>query len=200
MDILENLKQNFNSHVSFQEKRPGIMQVLAPLYHEDGDMVDIFLDMPKTPDAPIRITDHGLTLMRLSYCYDVETPAKRRVLDRILSENGVDEENGRFFIDSEPERLYPAILQFAQTIAKVTNMQSFKREIMYNHRGVNDTLNNLARDHPRLGTVVRTTSDKTTFLRRRLDHELEHLVRSFPRFSPILAYRRDDKTNLLFFH
>ena len=130
MELLESLKADFNNHVSFREKRPGIMQVVAPLFHEDGDMIDIFLDLPASENAPVRISDHGLTLMRLSYSYEIDTPTKRKILDRILAENGVQEDRGRFYIETAPERLYPAMLQFAQTVAKVSNMQAFKREVI----------------------------------------------------------------------
>jgi len=130
MELLESLKADFNSHVAFREKRPGILQVVAPLFHEDGDMIDIFLDLPASGNTPIRISDHGLTLMRLSYSYDIDTPTKRKVLDRILSENGVTEDRGRFYIETAPEHVYPALLQFAQTVAKVSNMQAFKREVV----------------------------------------------------------------------
>jgi hypothetical protein len=130
MDILESLKLEFNSHIRFRERRPGIVQVLAPLFHEDGDMVDIFLDLPKSHRDPIRITDHGMTLMRLSYVYEVYKPTKRKILGRILSENGVAETNGRLHIESTVEHLYPTLLQFAQTVAKVSNMQVFKREVV----------------------------------------------------------------------
>lgn len=130
MQVLDNLRTEFNHHIAFREKRPGIVQVIAPLFHEDGDMLDIFIDLPKGDLAPIRVSDHGLTLMRLSYSYDVETPARQKVLARILSENGVSEERGRFYIETTTDRLYPALLQFAQTIAKVSSMQAFKREII----------------------------------------------------------------------
>lgn len=132
MEILESLRSEFNSHVAFREKRPGIMQVLAPLFHEDGDMIDIFIDLPANSSAPIRISDHGLTLMRLSYSYNIETPMKRKVFGRILSENGISEDRGRLFLETTQEGLYPALLQFAQTVAKVSNMQAFKREIVEN--------------------------------------------------------------------
>jgi hypothetical protein len=132
MDFLENLKSEFNHHVSFRERRRGIVQLLAPLFHEDGDMVDIFLDLPDSPSQPIRVSDHGMTLMRLSYSYDVDTPTKRRILDRVISENGLAEDRGRLFIDTTPEHLYPTVLQFAQTVAKVSNMQAFKREVVQN--------------------------------------------------------------------
>jgi hypothetical protein len=35
-------------------------------------------------------------------------------------------------MDVNPESLYPAILQFAQTIAKVSSMQLYKREVIQN--------------------------------------------------------------------
>jgi len=44
MNILDILSQQFNAQVALHEKRPGIQQLFAPLFHEDGDMMDIFLD------------------------------------------------------------------------------------------------------------------------------------------------------------
>lgn len=35
-------------------------------------------------------------------------------------------------METVPERIYPSLLQFAQTAAKVSNMQVFKREIIQN--------------------------------------------------------------------
>jgi hypothetical protein len=122
MDIKELLKTEFNRHVTFRERRPGILQVVAPLYHEDGDMVDIFLDLPKSESAPIRISDHGLTLMRLSYSYELEGPTKRKIFERILAENGLSEDRGRLYLETRPEQIYPALLQFAQTVAKVSRL------------------------------------------------------------------------------
>ena len=127
---LESLRQQFNGHVAFRERRPGVLQVLAPLFHEDGDMVDIFLDEPPNGTEKIRVTDHGMTLMRLTYSYDLDTENKQRIFNRILSENRIQEHDGRLFIETEPDRLYPAILHFAQTVAKVCRMQFFKREVI----------------------------------------------------------------------
>ena len=132
MEILETLKSEFNNHVSFRSKRPGIVQVLAPLFHEDGDMLDIFIDLPADPSKPIRISDHGLTLMRLSYSYELDTPTKQKVFTKIITENGVSEDRGRLYIETKPEGVYPALLQFAQTVAKVNNLQAFKREVVQN--------------------------------------------------------------------
>src|SRR5271165_3947822 len=89
MTGLDLLKQQFNGHVAFRERRPGVLQVLAPLFHEDGDMVDIFLDEPVDGSGKVRIGDHGLTLMRLTYTYDLDTDNKQRIFSRILSENRI---------------------------------------------------------------------------------------------------------------
>jgi Domain of unknown function DUF1828 len=86
---LDLLKQQFNGHVAFRERRPGVLQVLAPLFHEDGDMVDIFLDEPVNGSGKVRIGDHGLTLMRLTYTYDLDTENKQRIFNRILSESRI---------------------------------------------------------------------------------------------------------------
>jgi len=117
--------------VKLNEKRPGIFQLFAPLYHADGDMMEIFLLQSPNGSDFIRVCDFGLTLMRLSYSYDIDTVNKEKILNHILIENRISNENGNFFIDVKPESLYPAIMQFAQTLAKVINMRLFKREIIH---------------------------------------------------------------------
>jgi len=134
MNTVELLREQFNSRVSVREKRPGVFQLIAPLFHEDGDMMDIFLDMPKNGAAKavegLRVSDHGLTRMRLSYTFDIDTPNKERIFRRILAENGVSEENGVLFIEATPDTLSTALLQFSQAVSKVCNMRYFKREVL----------------------------------------------------------------------
>lgn len=134
MKAVELLREQFNSHVVVREKRPGVLQLIVPLFHEDGDMMDVFLDVLQgdsiSADQKIRITDHGLTMMRLSYTFEIDTPNKERILHRILAENGVTEEDGEFSIEATPESLYSTILQFSQAISKICNMRYFKRELL----------------------------------------------------------------------
>lgn len=97
-------------------------------------MIDIYLDIPREFEVngtkAIRISDHGMTLMRISYSFEIDTPNKERIFRRILAENGVQEENGAIFLDAKVDSLYPAILQFAQAVSKVCNMRLFKREVL----------------------------------------------------------------------
>lgn len=36
MTILDVLNRQFSAHISLHEKRPGVQQLFAPLFHEDG--------------------------------------------------------------------------------------------------------------------------------------------------------------------
>jgi hypothetical protein len=130
MTPLESLIDGFQGRLSFREKRPGILQIIAPIFHEDGDMIDVFID-ERNSDAPyVRITDGGLTLMRLSYTFDVDTPNKQKILNRILAENQVELQNGEVVMYSGRESLFPSFLAFAQVIAKVTSLGFLKRQVI----------------------------------------------------------------------
>jgi hypothetical protein len=124
------LSDGFNGQVKLRQKRPGVMKLLLPMFHEDGDMLDIFLQT--LPDGRIRVSDHGLTLMRLSYGYDIDTGNKERIFRRILRENQVADDAGNLHLDVEPAQLYAAVLHFGQTVAKVCNMGLYRREVIAN--------------------------------------------------------------------
>jgi len=125
--IIQHIKHQFNNRVDLYEKRRGIFQLIAPFYHEDGDMFDIFIE---EKDDKIIISDYGMTLMRLSYEYEIDTPNKEKIFSKIISENLAKEINGKIFIESTQENIYQSILQFSQAIAKVSNMRLYKREVI----------------------------------------------------------------------
>ena len=128
-EYLDMLAKQFNDRVRFEEKRPGVFQFIAPFYHEDGDMLEIYLERIEG-NGKIKISDHGMTIMRLSYEYDIDTPNKKRIFEKILSENNLKEKDGRIFLESDIGILYPSVMQFAQVVGKVSNMRLFKREVI----------------------------------------------------------------------
>jgi hypothetical protein len=128
MNYLDIIKSEFNNKVSFYEKRPEIYQLICPLYHEDGDMVDIYLK--KIDKNRIRISDYGMTVMRLSYTYDLNTENKMKIFNQVICENNIQVDNGVLFFDSDIANLFSSIMHFSQVTAKVSNMKYFKREII----------------------------------------------------------------------
>ncbi len=130
MTAQEVLTQGFSGQIFLREKRPGISQIIAPIFHEDGDMIDIFLDQRSGNIETLKLTDNGLTLMRLSYSFDIDTPNKRKILTRILNENGIAEDAGELSLVATSSNLSARFLHFSQVIAKVTSLQFLKRQVI----------------------------------------------------------------------
>ena len=112
----------------FYERRTGAVQLIIPILHEDGDMVDIYLQDSPLGENHVRICDFGLTLMRLSYTYEISTDTRQRIFDSILINNGVANDDGNLYVDVAIGRLNEGILQFAGCAQKVCNMRYWSRE------------------------------------------------------------------------
>lgn len=126
-DILDYIKSSFNNRINIREKRPGIYQLIMPLYHEDGDMIDIFIENKK---GEYYLCDYGLTLMRLSYSYEIDTPNKESIFQKILSENKLEEIDGNIRYKTKKETLYSDIMHVSQAFMKIGSMRYFKREVV----------------------------------------------------------------------
>ncbi len=128
-EYLDRIREEFHNRVCFTQKRRGLYQLIAPFYHEDGDMYDLFIEEAPA-GQPVRLTDKGLTLMRLSYSYDVDTPNKERIFRQILREHDVQENDGELFMISSHDRTYETIMRFTRAITAITNMALYRREVV----------------------------------------------------------------------
>lgn len=126
--IIEHIKRDFNGRVSIKQKRPGIYQIFLPLYHEDGDMIDLFIK--PIDENRFILSDYGLTLQRLSYSYDIDTPNKESILQKILLENSLTEQEGNINLETTADTVYTDILHITNVFSKVGSMRFFKREII----------------------------------------------------------------------
>ena len=118
------------SGLDFYERRPGNYQLIIPILYEDGDMVDIYLADSPQGEGYVRICDFGMTLMRLSYTYDINSNSRQRIFDSILVNNGVVNSDGNLYLDAPIGMLYESILQFAGCEQKVCNMRYWSRELV----------------------------------------------------------------------
>lgn len=125
--VLNQIKQNFNNRIDFRTRGEDKIQILAPFYHEDGDMYDIFIEIH---GDRIRICDYGLSLMRLSYSYEIDTPKKEQILSQVLNDMEIQNDNGNLFIDTKLEHIVYAINRFALAISKIISMSNFRREVV----------------------------------------------------------------------
>lgn len=128
MDIQERLRNQVSNSITVVKKRPDIFQVYSPFYHEDGDMIEVYarrLDGDK-----ILLTDCGMTLMRLSYYFTIDTTAKESTLLEILNENRVafDSITGEISLPTTVDQVAIAFYQISQAIMKASNLKILKRE------------------------------------------------------------------------
>lgn len=127
-EIRASLRHAMSGELYFHERRPGIHQLLIPIMHEDGDMVDVYIQNSPKGEGYVRVCDFGMTLMRLSYTFEISTATRERILDSILINNGVEQREGNLYLDAPVNLLYQSILQFAGCVQKVCNMRYWKRE------------------------------------------------------------------------
>jgi hypothetical protein len=128
-EIIKKIETDFNNRIKLVQRRPGIYQIYVPIYHEDGDMIDIFLS---EKNGHYSISDFGQTIMRLSYSYDIDTPNKESILQKIVSENKMTEDDGNIELVTTEPNVFTDVMRAAQTYAKIGSMRYFKREVIEN--------------------------------------------------------------------
>ena len=128
--VIDALKEKSRASFDFYERRQGIYQIIVPILHEDGDMVDIYLRDSPRGDGYVHICDFGMALMRLSYTYEINTDSRQRIFESILINNNVQNDAGNLYIDAPVNMLHESILQFAGCVQKICNMRYWSREIV----------------------------------------------------------------------
>ena len=126
--VRESLHRRITTDFGIYERRPGDYQLIVPIQHEDGDMVDVYLQDSPKGDEYVRICDFGMAVMRLSYTFDITTPARQQIFDSILINNNISSDDGNLYLDAPIGLLYESILQFTGCVQKVCNMRYWNRE------------------------------------------------------------------------
>jgi hypothetical protein len=88
MDMIATLNAELNNRIASVERRPGVLQIIAPYYHSDGDMHEVYL-VRDMASGEWRLSDLGQTLMRLSYTFDTLSDGRDALVQNIIAENGL---------------------------------------------------------------------------------------------------------------
>lgn len=121
LEDLEDAKQNLG-FISFREKRPTIFKIILPFFDEDGDMYDIFVEESPVNRDKFRLSDHGSTLMKLSYTMALDNLREEKICEDIVAQNHCQFDEGNIFLDVFPEQLEYGILKLTQTISKISTL------------------------------------------------------------------------------
>lgn len=128
--LLNNmLTKSFYHTYQLQKRRENLYQIFVPLYHEDGDMIDLFI---RTDGDKLMVCDCGMTLMHLSYSFDIDTKRKQKILDNIVADAGGVNDDGNLCMSVSDNMLYESIMQFSQMVSKVSAMKMMRHENIIN--------------------------------------------------------------------
>lgn len=105
-----------------------IWQVDTPWTFPDGDGYSIYVS--QAPTGGLRISDQGLTMMRLSYENDIaklREGTRGRLLAQVLADAGLSEDEGEFFLDATAEDLGASVLRIGQALTRVHDLTFLNR-------------------------------------------------------------------------
>lgn len=112
------------------ERRPdGALMLHTHFQFTDGDHYPIRIT--ETPSGGLRLSDHGRTVMHMSYEYDVDHLFEGvcgELLQRIVGECGIRADGGVFYLDTTPEKLAEAAIQFGQALTRIDDLTLLPRE------------------------------------------------------------------------
>lgn len=111
------------------ERRPdGALMLRTHLRFPDGDGYQIHLS--EAASGGLRLSDRGHTLMHVSYEHDVDAfmdGTRGVLLERILSESGLQWDGGAFCFDTPAERLPEAVFKFGQALTRIYDLKFLAR-------------------------------------------------------------------------
>ncbi len=110
-------------NISLTEVGDGSYFVSTPFTFSDGDNYAIYLN--RLASGGWRITDHGLTMMHLSYDLDIDKlkdGTRAKIFEQILNEHGLETEDGELFIEVPADALSNGIFTFGQSITRVHDL------------------------------------------------------------------------------
>ena len=127
---LERLRcERLCADVRVHRRHDDVLMLESPFTFPDGDHYPIYLS--ETPSGGVKLSDRGHTLMHVSYDHDVDSfyeGACASLREQIVRENGIDEEEGIFSMETPPDQVAAALFRFGQALTKIHDLTFLSRE------------------------------------------------------------------------
>ncbi len=128
LDLESTLCRALCGSVTVQQHGDALWRVDTPWTFPDGDGYSIYIS--PSPTGGLRISDQGITLMRLSYENDLaklREGTRGRLLTQVLADAGLVEDDGEFFLDSTADDLGANVLRLGQALTRVHDLTFLNR-------------------------------------------------------------------------
>jgi hypothetical protein len=100
-------------------------RLITPFAFEDGDSLVAFMEVT---DGHARFTDHGHTLMHVSYDVDITREARTKILDRVLATHQLKFNEGEISAECEITDVAVAFWDFIQGLLRTSDIAQWKVE------------------------------------------------------------------------
>ena len=114
--------------VGVVERPDGELILRTPFKFPDGDGYPFHL--AEAPSGGLRLSDHGHTLMHISYEHDIDAflaGTRGMLLDRIVGQSGITYDQGMFTVETSAEQLPEAIFDFGQALTRIYDLTLLSR-------------------------------------------------------------------------
>ena len=114
--------------VQVDERPDGGLMLRTHFRFPDGDGFPLHLST--APSGGLRLSDHGHTLMHISYEHDIDsflTGTRGMLLERIVGESGLNHDGGVLSVDTPAERLPEAIFGLGQALTRIYDLTLLSR-------------------------------------------------------------------------
>lgn len=126
--LQETLCKSLCADLRLRKTEEGFIEIVTPFTFSDGDSYQVYLE--EMSGGGLRLNDFGHTLMHLSYDNDVSKfreGTRGKLWEQLLAESGVQEEEGKLFMDTNLDTLGARVLQFGQVITRLYDLTFLNR-------------------------------------------------------------------------
>jgi hypothetical protein len=110
-------------------KEGSYYYVVTPFIFNDGDIFYMALEV--VPYGRLVLTDHGHTIMHLTYSMDYDSinqGSRDKIIRRVITQFGLQREEDQLFVETDEEHLADAITNMVQAIARISDVEYLSRE------------------------------------------------------------------------
>lgn len=127
-DMQATLCRALCGSVQVHERGEALWQVDTPWTFPDGDGYSIYVS--QAPTGGLRISDQGLTMMRLSYENDIaklREGTRGRLLAQVLADAGLTEDEGEFYLEATADEVGASVMRLGQALTRIHDLTFLNR-------------------------------------------------------------------------